>query len=113
VPSRRPGPRATDQHGSTFISGWLTDGLLTAVQKLRPVAEESGLTMSQLAVAWTLQNPAVSAAIIGATKPEHVHENVKASGVKLDPAIMAKIDEIIGPEVVSDPAQTRSPQNRP
>jgi aryl-alcohol dehydrogenase-like predicted oxidoreductase len=107
------GSRATDQHGSTFISGWLTDGLLTAVQKLRPVAEESGLTMSQLAVAWTLQNPAVSAAIIGATKPEHVHENVKASGVKLDPAIMAKIDEIIGPEVVSDPAQTRSPQNRP
>jgi aryl-alcohol dehydrogenase-like predicted oxidoreductase len=65
--------------------------------------------MSQLAIAWTLQNPAVSAAIIGASRPEHVHENVKAAGVKLDPALMAKIAGIIGSQVVSDPAQTRSP----
>ena len=69
--------------------------------------------MSQLAIAWTLQNPAVSAAIVGATRPEHVHENVKAAGVKLDQELMAKIDDIIGDEVVSDPAQTRSPAGRP
>lgn len=69
--------------------------------------------MSQLAIAWTLQNPAVSAAIVGATKPEQVHENAKAAGVKLDPALMARIDAIIGPEVVSDPAQTASPPKRP
>jgi aryl-alcohol dehydrogenase-like predicted oxidoreductase len=108
-----PGSRATDQRGSTFISGYLTDELLTAVQLLRPVADEAGLTMSQLAIAWTLQNPAVSSAIVGATKPEHVHENVKASGVKLDASIMAKIDEIIGQVVVSDPAETQSPAVRP
>jgi aryl-alcohol dehydrogenase-like predicted oxidoreductase len=108
-----PGSRATDQRGSTFISGYLTDELLTAVQLLRPVADEAGLTMSQLAIAWTLQNPAVSSAIVGATKPGHVHENVKASGVKLDASIMAKIDEIIGQAVVSDPAETQSPAVRP
>ena len=108
-----PGSRATDERGAGFISGYLTDSLLTAVQKLRPVADEAGLTMSQLAIAWTLQNPAVSAAIVGATRPEHVHENVKAAGVKLDQDLMAKIDDIIGDEVVSDPAQTRSPAGRP
>src|SRR5215469_7963026 len=115
LPGAEPpaGSRATDERGSTFISGYLTDSLLSAVQQLRPVAEEAGLSMSQLAIAWTLQNPAVSAAIVGATTPEHVHENVKASGVKLDPATMAKIDQIIGQEVVSDPAQTRSPAARP
>jgi aryl-alcohol dehydrogenase-like predicted oxidoreductase len=107
------GSRATDERGSTFISGFLTDSVLSTVQQLRPVAQDAGLTMAQLAVAWTLQNPAVSAAIVGATRPEHVRENVKASGVKLDPAIMARIDEIIGAQVVSDPGQTQSPAERP
>ncbi len=115
LPGAEPpaGSRATDEIGSGFISGYLSDGVLNAVQALRPVADEAGLTLSQLAVAWTLQNPGVSAAIVGATKPEHVRENVKAAGVKLDPAIMTKIDEIMGPEVVTDPAQTRSPSKRP
>src|ERR1700691_2113282 len=109
LPGAEPpaGSRATDAQGSRFISDLLTDEVLTAVQRLRPVADDAGLSLSQLAVAWTLQNPAVSAAIIGATKPEHVHENVKASGVKLDPALMARIDEIMGLVVVSDPAQTQ------
>jgi aryl-alcohol dehydrogenase-like predicted oxidoreductase len=107
------GSRATDSRGSRFISDFLTDGVLSAVQALRPVADEAGLTLSQLAVAWTLQNPAVSAAIVGATRPEHVRENVKAAGVKLDPEVMARIDEIIGPQVIADPGQTRSPAARP
>ena len=107
-----PGSRATDDRGSSFISAYLEDGVLTAVQQLRPVAEATGLTMSQLAVAWTLQNPAVSAAIIGATRPEHVHENVKAAGVKLDAAVLAKIDEIMHGQIVTDPAQTQSPPER-
>ena len=108
-----PGSRATDDRGAGFINAYLTEPILTAVQNLKPVADEAGLSLSQLAVAWTLQNPAVSAAIVGATKPEHVRENVKAAGVKLDPAIMAKIDEVLGSEVETDPAETQSPPHRP
>ena len=107
------GSRATDDNGSRFINAYLTEPILTAVQNLKPVASEAGLTLSQLAVAWTLQNPNVSAAIVGATRPEHVHENVKAAGVKLDSQVMAKIDEIIGAEVIRDPAETKSPPTRP
>jgi aryl-alcohol dehydrogenase-like predicted oxidoreductase len=108
-----PGSRATDSSGSRFIKDYLTDDLLAAVQALRPVAADADLSLSQLAVAWTLQNPAVSAAIVGATKPEHVRENVKAAGVRLDAEIMAKVDEIIGSQVVTDPARTQSPARRP
>jgi voltage-dependent potassium channel beta subunit len=106
------GSRATDQRGAAFIKEYLADSVLTAVQELRPVAQEAGLSLSQLAVAWTLQNPDVSAAIIGATRPEHVRENVKAAGVKLDSALLARIDEIMGAQVVRDPAETQSPPAR-
>jgi aryl-alcohol dehydrogenase-like predicted oxidoreductase len=107
------GSRATDGTGSSFISRYLTDSILSRVQELRPVADQAGLTLSQLAVAWTLQNPNVSAAIIGASRPEQVRENVKAAGVKLDQEVLKRIDEVIGPEVVRDPAQTQSPAARP
>ena len=106
------GSRATDASGSRFIKGYLTDDLLTRVQHLKPVAEQAGLTLAQLAVAWTLQNPNVSAAIIGATRPEQVRENVRASGVRLDPRLMARIDAVLGPAVVTDPAETASPGRR-
>ncbi len=106
------GSRATDERGGAFIKEYLADRVLTAVQELRPVAQDAGLSLSQLAVAWTLQNPDVSAAIIGATRPEHVRENVKAAGVKLDSALLARIDEIMGPQVVRDPAETQSPPGR-
>jgi aryl-alcohol dehydrogenase-like predicted oxidoreductase len=105
--------RATDPSGSGFISRWLKDETLAAVQRLRPVADEAGLSLAQLAVAWTLQNRNVSAAIIGATRPEQVRENVKASGVKLDPGLMSRIDEVLGPVIERDPAQTASPPSRP
>jgi aryl-alcohol dehydrogenase-like predicted oxidoreductase len=108
-----PGSRATDRTGSSFIAQYLTDDILGRVRQLRPVAEESGLTLSQLAVAWTLQNPNVSAAIIGASRPEQVRENAKASGVRLAPAVLARIDEIFGPVIVRDPDQTGSPAARP
>jgi aryl-alcohol dehydrogenase-like predicted oxidoreductase len=107
------GSRATDSRGSSFISEYLNDDLLTRVQQLRPVADEAGLTMSQLAVAWTLQNRNVSAAIVGASRPEQVRENVKAAGVRLAPATMQRIDEILRPVVVRDPALTESPATRP
>ena len=107
------GSRATDEQGSGFISRLLTDEILTRVQQLKPVAEQAGLSSAQLAVAWTLQNPAVSAAIIGATRPEQVRENVKASGVRLDGAVLQDIDDILGGQVITDPAFTASPRQRP
>jgi voltage-dependent potassium channel beta subunit len=108
-----PGSRATDERGSDFVSRYLTDEILGKVQLLKPVAEQAGLTMAQLAVAWTLQHPAVSAAIIGATRPEQVRENAKASGVRLDPEVLRRIDEILAGQIVTDPAYTASPRQRP
>jgi aryl-alcohol dehydrogenase-like predicted oxidoreductase len=106
--------RATDElGGANFISRWMRDPLLARVQELRPLADEAGLTLAQLAVAWTLQNPNVSAAIIGATRPEQVRENVKAAGVKLDPGLLERIDEVLGDDVERDPARTSSPRSRP
>ena len=87
--------------------------MLTAVQRLGPIAADAGLSQAQLAVAWTLQNPNVSAAIIGATRPEQVRENVKASGVRLDAGIMSRIDVALGGVVVRDPSLTASPRVRP
>jgi len=104
--------RATDEAGSRFISRLLTDDLLTAVQQLRPVADQLGLTLAQLAVAWILQNPAVSAAIVGASRPEQVRENAKASGVRLDPAVLKQIDDILAGHIVTDPELTSSPRLR-
>ncbi len=106
--------RATDQAGgANFISRWMRDSLLARVQQLKPIADEAGLSMAQLAVAWTLQNPDVSSAIIGATRPEQVRENVKASGVKLDAGLLERIDEVLGDDIERDPARTASPASRP
>jgi aryl-alcohol dehydrogenase-like predicted oxidoreductase len=115
LPGYQPpaGSRATDLTGAGFIEGYLTDDILRRVQELKPVAAEAGLSLAQLAVAWVLQNPNVSAAIIGATRPEQVRENVRASGVRLDPALMRQIDDILGPEIRRDPALTASPARRP
>src|SRR4051812_41250452 len=88
------GSRATDKSGGAdMIKRWLADDVLTRVQELRPIADDLGLTMAQLAVAWVLQNPNVAAALVGASRPEQVAENVKASGVKLDADVMERIDK--------------------
>ncbi|WP_229400322.1 aldo/keto reductase family protein [Micromonospora okii] len=116
LPGQPPpaGSRATDEKsGANFIAKFLTDDVLTRVQQLKPLAEQAGLTMPQLAIAWVLQNPNVSSAIIGASRPEQVHDNVKAAGVKLDAALLKAIDEIFDPIVERDPAQTQSPPKRP
>jgi aryl-alcohol dehydrogenase-like predicted oxidoreductase len=106
--------RATDQSGgANVISRWMRDPLLAKVQELKPLADEAGLSLAQLAVAWTLQNPNVSAAIIGASRPEQVRENVKAAGVTLDAGLMRRIDDVLGSEVERDPARTSSPPSRP
>ena len=96
----------------SMISGWMNDEVLTAVQQLKPIAEKEGLTLAQLAVAWVLQNPNVSSAIIGATKPSQIKENVKASGVKLDSETMKAIDSVLGKLPEKDPTKTVSPQPR-
>ncbi|KAA1428922.1 aldo/keto reductase family protein [Nocardioides antri] len=113
LPGQAPpaGSRATDDKGGAdMISRWLEDDVLEKVQQLRPIADEVGLTLAQLAVAWVLQNDNVAAAIIGASRPEQVTENVKAAGVVLDEATMRAIDDVVGPVVTSDPALTRSPR---
>ena len=80
------GSRATDTHGGAgMISRWMTDELLARVQLLQPLADDAGLSMATMALAWVLQNPNVASAIIGASRPEQVHENVKASGVTWTP----------------------------
>jgi aryl-alcohol dehydrogenase-like predicted oxidoreductase len=108
------GSRATDQAGGAdFISRWMRDDLLTRIQDLKPLADEAGLSLAQLAVAWTLQNPNVSAAIIGATRPEQVKENVKAAGVKLDAGLLRRIDDVLASYIERDPARTASPPSRP
>ena len=91
----------------------MSDEVLTAVQDLKPIAEELGLTMAQLAVAWVLQNDNVAAALVGASRPEQVAENVKAAGVKLDADVMKRIDEALGDVVVRDPARPPRGCRRP
>ena len=101
------GSRATDtKGGADMISRFMNDDVLGRVQQLRPVADELGLSMAQLAVAWVLQNDNVSGAIIGASRPEQVTENVKAAGVRIPTEAMAKIDAALGDVVVRDPART-------
>jgi aryl-alcohol dehydrogenase-like predicted oxidoreductase len=108
------GSRATDDKGGAqMISRHLNDDTLGRVQLLAPIAESVGLSMAQLAVAWVLQNPNVASAIVGASRPEQVRDNVKAAGVKLDAEVLKKIDEALEPIVERDPARTQSPQPRP
>ena len=108
------GSRATDKkNGAEMISRWLRDDVLHAVADLKPIANEEGLTLAQLAVAWVLQNKNVSSAIMGATKPAQVKENVKATGVKLAPETMRAIDRVLGMLPETDPSLNESPNPRP
>jgi aryl-alcohol dehydrogenase-like predicted oxidoreductase len=109
------GSRATDDKGgANMIKRWMSDDVLTRVQQLRPIADELSLSLSQLAVAWVLQNDNVATAITGASRPEQVTENAKAAGVTIPDVLMARIDEVLGDAVERDPSitATRSPQQR-
>ncbi|MGY1807518.1 aldo/keto reductase family protein [Blastococcus sp. SYSU D00669] len=107
-PGEQPGADTRAGHASVggSMQGFMTDEILSAVQDLRPIADDLGLSMAQLAVAWVLQNPNVAAAIIGASRPEQVHDNVKAAGVKLDADVLQRIDDVLGGVVERDPAKT-------
>jgi aryl-alcohol dehydrogenase-like predicted oxidoreductase len=100
------GTRAADPEIGGMVRGFLRDEVLTRVQDLRAVADDVGLSMAQLALAWVLQNRNVAAAIIGASRPEQVQDNVAAAGVRLDDDVLARIDEVLGDVVERDPAKT-------
>jgi aryl-alcohol dehydrogenase-like predicted oxidoreductase len=110
------GSRATDDKGgATMIDRWMKDDVLAAVQGLVPIAASVDLTPAQLAIAWVLQNDNVASAIVGASRPEQVQENVKAAGVKLEPAVMEQIDATLAAVVTRDPGRTadNTPKSRP
>jgi aryl-alcohol dehydrogenase-like predicted oxidoreductase len=108
------GSRATDEAGggATFIRRLLRDDVLERVQELRPLADEAGLSMAGLALAWVLEEENVASAIIGASRPEQVRDNVQAVGVRLDPQLKQRMDEILAPVAETDPALTKSPNPR-
>jgi aryl-alcohol dehydrogenase-like predicted oxidoreductase len=97
-----------------MIKRFMDDDVLNRVQQLKPVADELGLTMAQLAVAWVLQNDNVAAALVGASRPEQVSENVKAAGVKIPEELMTRIDDALGDVVERDAGKTAetAPQTR-
>ncbi len=110
------GSRATDSNGGAdMIKRFMNDDVLTRVQNLQPIADELGLSMAQLAVAWVLQNDNVATALVGASRPEQVSENVKAAGVAIPAEALARIDEALGDVVERDPAKTaaNAPATRP
>ena len=117
-PGQQPpeGSRATDEKGggAQFVQRFLRDDLLGRVQQLQPIAAELDLSLAQLAVAWVLQNENVASAIIGASRPEQVEENVAAAGVKIPTELMQRIDDALGDIVERDPAKTHdsSPKTR-
>ncbi|GAA1138051.1 aldo/keto reductase family protein [Nesterenkonia lutea] len=106
------GSRASDKEAGKFIERYMNDEILTAVQKLKPIAEDHGLNLAQLAVAWVLQNPNVASALVGASRPEQIAGNVAAAGVTLDDAAMHSIDSVLGDLAQQDPSLTKSPETR-
>jgi aryl-alcohol dehydrogenase-like predicted oxidoreductase len=104
------GSRATDDKGgANMIARFLRDDVLTRVQNLRPIADDLGISMAQLAIAWVLHNPNVASAIVGASRPEQVADNVKAAGVTLSDDVLTKIDDVLGDVVETDPRRTQTP----
>src|SRR3954447_13304737 len=93
------------------MSRLMNDSLLEAVDRLRPVADEAGLSMTELALAWVLRRPELASAIVGASRPEQVHSNVQASGIELTPDTLEAIDEALGDVPIKQP--TLAPAARP
>ncbi len=81
----------------------MNDAVLEAVDRLRPIADGAGITMTEMALAWTLRRPELASAIVGATRPEQVHANARASGIELSPDTLDAIDEAMGDVPVKEP----------
>lgn len=108
------GSRATDEKGGAkMIERFMNDEVLTAVQRLRPIADGLGITMAQLAVAWVLHNPNVASALVGASRPEQIGPSAEMAGFSLDDDVLSAIDDALGQEVIErNPERTRSPESR-
>jgi aryl-alcohol dehydrogenase-like predicted oxidoreductase len=116
LPGQPPpaGSRATDElSGKNFIARWMNDDVLTKVQLLKPIAEQAGISMAQMSIAWVLQNKNVATAIVGATRPDQLDDNVKAAGIVLDADTLKAIDKVLDGIIISDPRKTESPSTRP
>jgi aryl-alcohol dehydrogenase-like predicted oxidoreductase len=99
-----PGTRATSEEMGGWMDRLMQPDVLRAVQRLKPIAEEAGLTMPQFALAWVLREPNVASAIIGASRPEQVRENAEASGVIVDTQLFLRAEAIIDEALAAQPA---------
>ena len=115
TPGQAPpeGSRATSKEGGSMISRWMSDETLTAVQAFASLSKEAGLSPAAVALAWVLRNPNVASAIVGATRPEQIAENVKALDIELEDDFVAAIESVLAPVTSTDPALTVSPPRRP
>ena len=104
-PGQAPPPdsRAASSDMNIAMNRLLDDDVLEAVDRLRPVADQAGLPMAELALAWVLRRPELASAIVGASRPEQVHANAKASGIELTPDILAAVEEALGDMPVKEP----------
>jgi len=103
---------ANKNNNGQWMQGMMNDEFLSHIAKLQPIADAHGITMSQLALAWILNNPNVASAIMGATKPKQVTENAKGSGIKLELAVIKAINEALKPVVQDDYKLMGSPNPR-
>jgi aryl-alcohol dehydrogenase-like predicted oxidoreductase len=112
-PGQTPPPdsRAANSDMNVAMDRLLDDAVLEAVDRLRPIADAAGLPMAELALAWVLRRPELASAIVGASRPEQVHANVKAAGIQLTPDTLAAIEEALGDTPVKEP--TLAPNARP
>ena len=112
-PGQAPPPdsRAANSDMNVAMNRLMDDAVLEAVDRLRPIADAAGLSMADLALAWVLRRPEVASAIVGASRPEQVHANTKASGIRLTPDTLAAIEEALGDTPVKEPAL--APNARP
>ena len=118
IPGEQPpaGSRATDDKGgANFVKRFMDLETLQAVQRLKPIAAEAGLSMPQMAIAWVLANPNIAAALVGASRPEQLDETVKASGITLDADTVEAINSALAGVSNQDPQATYSvsPSTRP
>ena len=103
--------RAASNEMGAFMGPLMSDAVLAAVDRLRPIAEEGGMSMAEMALAWVLRRPELASAIVGASRPEQVHANVKASGIELSPDTLSAIEDALGDAPVK--RQTLAPLAQP